>query len=164
MIYLLRLSWFISLGISLIGFLIIGNMFTIRPDGTLENESLGFVGIIFVLPFILLSLFTTFRYFHYLTKSTNDRLMKSLSIVGGFILIFVLIYFTIDYKNEVIESLGGPSTNVNSTIYNLPLLNAYTNTIFFNFYTFALIHSIFGLIGAFMALIRPEMKKEELPE
>ena len=162
--YLLRLSWLISLGISLLGFLIIGHFFTIQPDEFMSNGSLGFIGIIFVLPFLLLSIFTTFRFFFTFTRATTNQLMKSLSIGGGFLLIAVLVYLTLKYKNENLSSIGEAIIEPNPTFFNLPMLNEYTYTIYFNFYTFALTHVIIAVIALFVGLILPETKKEELPE
>lgn len=162
--FLLRLSWLISLGISLIGFLIIGHFFTIQPDESVENGSLGFIGIIFVLPFLLLSIFTTFRYMLTLTRGAADPFMKWLSIVGGFLLVGVLVYFSLKYKNDALITSDGAISGGSSTILNLPKLNEYTYTIYFNFYTFALIHAVVGAIAAIVGLFKPESKKEELPE
>ncbi|MDN4493625.1 nucleoside-diphosphate sugar epimerase [Ureibacillus aquaedulcis] len=156
---MIRLSWLISLGISLLGFLIIGHFFTIQPDETANNGSLGFIGIIFVLPFLLLSIFITFRYILALTRSTTDRLMKSFSIIGGILLVGVLLYFSLDYKNGVLAALDGSAVGP-----TLPKLNEYTYTIYFNFYTFALIHAIVGVIAAVVGVVKPGTKKEELPE
>ena len=161
---LLRLSWLISLGISLLGFLIIGHFFTIQPDEFMSNGSLGFIGIIFVLPFLLLSIFTTFRFFFTFTQATTNQLMKTLSIGGGFLLIAVLVYLTLKYKNENLSSIGEAIIEPNPIFFNLPMLNEYTYTIYFNFYTFALTHVIIAVIASFVGLIVPNTKKEELPE
>lgn len=161
MIFLIRLSWLISLGLSLLGFLIIGHFFTIQPEETLSNGSLGFIGIIFVLPFLLLSIFITFRYILTLTRSTADRLMKALSIVVGFLMLAVLVYLTMDYKNDILVTLDGVNTGGTLT---LPKLNEYTYTIYFNFYTFALIHAIVGVIASIVGVIKLETEKEELAE
>ena len=160
---MLKLSWLISLGISLLGFLIIENFFTIKPEGVSGNGNLGAVGMALVLPFLLLSLLTTFRYFLTVSKQASDRLVKVISFIGGFALIGVLLYFAIDYKNNVLESLGGPVSNPDSKIYGYPILNQYTNRVYYNFYTFALIHSISGLVGAIVGILNTEKKKEELP-
>ncbi|RHW33432.1 nucleoside-diphosphate sugar epimerase [Lysinibacillus yapensis] len=149
---MLRLSWLISLGISLLGFLIIGQFFTIQPEDTLENTNLGFIGIILVCPFLFLSLFTTFRFFFILAGMAKNRLLKVLSFVLGLLLIGVLFYFIMDYKNGII--LDGPTMELNSTFYNLPMLNEFTYTIFFNFYTFAFIHSISGLMGGIFSVLK----------
>ncbi|HWL11816.1 MAG TPA: nucleoside-diphosphate sugar epimerase [Ureibacillus sp.] len=162
--YLLRLSWLISLGISLLGFLIIGHFFTIQPDEFMSNGSLGFIGIIFVLPFLLLSIFTTFRFFFTFTRASTNQLMKFLSICGGFLLIAVLVYLTLKYKNENLSSIGEAIIEPNPTFFNLPMLNEYTYTIYFNFYTFALTHVIIAVIASFVGLLVPITKKEELPE
>lgn len=87
--------------------------------------------------------------------------MKLLPTVACLLLVSALIYLALDFKNDIMSTLEG--TNVN-TPFNLPELNEYTYTIYFNFYTFALIHAIVGLIAAVVGLLKPETKKEELPE
>ena len=58
---MLRLSWLISIGISLFGVLLIEHFFTITADDSgRANGNLGAVGLALVLPFILLSLSTFF--------------------------------------------------------------------------------------------------------
>lgn len=161
MIFLLRLSWLISLGISLLGFLIIGNFFTIQPEESVRHGSFGFIGIIFILPFLFLSMFITFRYILTLTRSATDRVMKSFSIIGGFLFVCVLVYFSLEYKNDILATLDGAN---GESIFNLPKLNEYTYTVYFNFYTFALIHAVVGIISAMVGLFNPGTKKEELPE
>lgn len=87
--------------------------------------------------------------------------MKFFSIAGGFLLIGTLVHFSLDYKNDILSSLNG--ANVGG-IFKLPKLNEYTYTIYFNFYTFALIHAVVGVIAALFGLLNPKTKKEEQPE
>lgn len=75
-------------------------------------------------------------------------------------MIGVLVYLSLDYKNDILATLDG----ADATGYHLPSLNEYTYTIYFNFYTFALIHAVVGIIAAVVGVLKPEAKKEELPE
>ncbi len=159
---LLKLSWMISLGISLLGFLVIENFFTIQPKGISGSGNLGAVGIALVFPFLLLSLFTTYRYFFTLSNQAKNRLNRVITVITGFVLLGIFIYSSISYKNDIFESLGGSTTNPDSTIFQYPLLNQYTNHLFFNFYTFGLVHTISGLIGGLIGWFKP--KKEESSE
>lgn len=61
MMYVIRLSWLISIAISFFGFVLVSQLYEVQPKGATGN--LGFIGIIFLFPFIILSLITTFRYF-----------------------------------------------------------------------------------------------------
>lgn len=152
---MLKLSWLISLGITLIGFLIIQQFFTIQPEGVSANGNLGLVGIVIVIPFLLLSLFTNYRFFLLQIKEGKDQVMKIISIFGGFFMIAVLFYLVIDYKNTVITSLK-------LKIDQFPQLNEYTYDIYFNFYTYALVHSVSGVIGTIVGFIQSKKIKEEL--
>nr|WP_106780281.1 nucleoside-diphosphate sugar epimerase [Lysinibacillus timonensis] len=159
---MLKLSWLISLGISLIGFMIIEHFFTIQPDGISGSGNLGAVGIALVFPFLILSLFITYRYFSTITQQAKHPFIRCLFLLSGVGLFIIFTYFANGYKNDVLFSLGGPTSDPNSKIYQYPLLNQYTNRIFFNFYTFGIVHSISVVIGCFVGLLKP--KKEELPE
>lgn len=155
MISLLRLSWLISLGISLLGFLIIGQLFTMQPQEG-DSGNFGFIGIVFVMPFLILSLFTTFRYFFTLSRNTNNYLLRVVSIVGGVLLIGIFTYYSIDFQQTIHTTLGDVIADP-----NLPFLNEYTHKIFFNFYTFALIHTVFGVLGALIGLTRTRNADDE---
>ena len=96
-----------------------------------------------------------------LTRGTTDWLMKLFSIAGGFLLVGVLVFLSLNFNNDILATLDGSSSAGN---FNLPRLNEYTYTIYFNFYTFALIHAVVGIIAALVGLMKPETKKEELPE
>ena len=152
-----KLSWLISLGITLIGFLSIQQFFTIQPEGVSANGNLGLVGIVIVTPFLLLSLYTTYRFFLVRIKEGKDKVMKIISIFVGFFMIAVLFYLVIDYKNTVVTSL---ESNIN--IDEFPQLNEFTFDIFFNFYTYALVHTVSGVIGTMVGFIQPKKTKEEL--
>ncbi|MFJ8237247.1 nucleoside-diphosphate sugar epimerase [Ureibacillus sp. NPDC094379] len=154
---MLKLSWLISLGITLIGFLIIQQFFTIQPEGVSANGNLGLVGIVIVIPFLLLSLFTTYRFFLVGMKEGKDQVMKIISIFGGFFMIAILIYLVIEYKNSVITSLES-----DIKIDEFPQLNQYTYDIFFNFYTYALVHTVCGVFGTIVGFIQSKKIKEEL--
>lgn len=161
---MLKLSWLISLGISLIGFLVIEHFFAIHPENFSGSGNLGAVGIALVLPFLLLSLLTTFRYFLVLSRNTIGQINKLITVISCFILIGIFIHFSLDYKNGVIDLLGGPISDPESEIYGFPVLNQYTNHIFFNFYTFALVHTISGTIGTMIGILKPEKEKEKFPQ
>ncbi|MDM5334711.1 nucleoside-diphosphate sugar epimerase [Ureibacillus composti] len=154
---MLKLSWLISLGITLIGFLIIQQFFTIQPEGVSANGNLGLVGIVIVTPFLLLSLFTTYRFFLVRIKEGKDKVMKIITIFGGLFMIAVLFYLVIDYKNTVITSL---ETNIK--IDKFSQMNEFTYDIFFNFYTYALVHTVSGVIGTIVGFIQSKIIKEEL--
>lgn len=76
-------------------------------------------------------------------------------------MIGILVYLSLDYKNDILATLDGADARGG---YHLPSLNEYTYTIYFNFYTFALIHAVVGIIAALVGVFKPEAKKEELPE
>ena len=132
---MLRLSWLISLGISLFGVMLIEHFFTIEPDAVANSGNLGALGLALVKPVLLLSLFSTFRYFTEVTRASHDSIMRSILIGFGFALLIVVIFYAIGYKNDVYASLNGNTSTPGSIIYGFPMLNEYTNRIFINFYT-----------------------------
>ena len=157
---MLRLSWLISIGISLFGVMIIEHFFSLSPEGVANGGNLGAVGIALIIPFILLSLITTFRYFTEATRNFNDNILKVILIIAGIGLIVVTAYYANEYKNEVYASLGGTTKDVTSIIYGFPTLNEYTNRIFINFYTFAFVHTISAVAGGIFAMVKPKKEIE----
>lgn len=151
---MLRLSWLISLGISLFGVLLIEHFFTMEPDDIANGGNLGALGLALILPFVLLSLFITFRYFTELTRAAKDSLIRSIYIGFGFALLIFVVYYAIGYKDDVYATLGGDTKAAGSVIYGFPLLNEYTNRVFINFYTFTAIHLVSALAGAFFAILK----------
>ena len=153
-----KLSWLISLAISLIGFLFIGAMFATKPDEATNSGNFGFVGLIFLAPFILLSLFTTYRYFLTITLESTDWIFKLFGMIGGILLIGIIIYLFNDFKIDTLIALGEPYANRYDHLWSIPKLNEHTYSLYFNFYTYMLIHSAAGLLGALFALIQPKKK------
>lgn len=153
---MLRLSWLISIGISLFGVMIIQHFFTLSPDGESSGGNLGAVGLALVLPFLLLSLFITFRFALQVSRRSKDTIMRNILLIFGFALIGVFIYYAIDYRNEAYEALGGTTLDKTSTIYGYPVLNQYTNHIFLNFYTFAIIHTVSAVIGGMIGVFKSD--------
>lgn len=158
---MLRLSWLISIGISLLGVMIIEHFFSLSPEGVSEGGNLGAVGITLVIPFILLSLVTTFRYFTEASRMFKDSILRVILIMAGIGLILATAYYANDYKNEVYTSLGGTTKDVSSIIYGFPMLNEYTNHIFINFYTFAFVHMISAVAGGVFGMIKPKKEIEQ---
>ena len=161
---MLRLSWLISMGISLFGVMIIEHFFTLNPDGESGDGNLGAVGLALVIPFLLLSIFTTFRLFLQTSRHAKDNMMRTILLVFGVALLAVVTYYAIEYKNDAFVALGGTTKDPGSTIYGYPLLNQYTNHIFVNFYTFAIIHTASALIGAVVGIFKPEKPMSNVEE
>ena len=148
---LIRLSWLISCGISIFGVMVIQYFY---------QMSLGVVGLALVLPFVLLCLFITFKYFSYQASKEMDQIMPFIYLVFGLLFIGFLLYFAIDYKNTVFAELGGTIYDENSAIYGMSWLNDKTSIIYFNFYTILITISITAFIGYISSLLRGRKEKE----
>jgi len=142
------------MGISLFGVLIIQHFFTVKPDDVANGGNLGALGLALVAPFIILSLFITFRFFTESARNAKDQLMRMIYLVFGIALLVAFIYYANDFSNNVYASLGGDTKTPGSTIYRFPLLNEYTNHVFLNFYTFGIVHSVSALIGAANGILK----------
>lgn len=159
---MLRLSWLISIGISLFGVMLIEHFFTVQPDDVAHGGNLGALGLALILPFLALSLFVSFRYFSEVLRASSDSLMRSIYIGFGIALFIIVVYYALDYKHDVYASLNGNTTTPGSVIYGFPLLNEYTNRIFINFYTFAAVHLLAALAGALFGLLKKSKPMEPL--
>lgn len=145
----MRLSFFISLCISLFGVLIVQNLFSSsgKPD---QNIYLGYIGIIFVAPFIILSLFITYRYFYTLVKNASDKSLRYTFVVASFLLLISLAYFSLKYKGKIVK---------NTDVF-FPPLNEKTYQVYLNFYTFALVHTISAFFGSLFGMIKCKGQEE----
>ena len=148
---MIRSSWLISCGISIFGVMVIQYFY---------QMSLGIVGLALVLPFVLLCLFITFKYFSHLASKEMDRIMQFIYIVFSILFIGILIYYAIDYKNTVFAELGGTIHDEKSAIYGMSWLNEKTSVIYFNFYTILIAISTTALIGYISSLFRGQKEKE----
>lgn len=159
---MMRLSWLISMGISLFGVLLIEHFFTMKlGDEASVSGNLGALGLALTAPFILLSLFITFRYFLTISRNSADPLMRSIYIGFGIVFLIAITYFAVDYKNSIFAQLGGTTKDPNSSIYGFPWLNEYTNRVYINFYTFATSHALVAIVGAIYGIFRKAPIKPE---
>lgn len=152
---MLRLSWLISLGISLFGVMMIQHFFTVKPDDVANGGNLGALGLALVAPFIVLSLFITFRFFVESARNAKDQIMRMIYFVFGVALLIAFIFYAVDFSKDVYASLGGDTKKEGSTIYGFPVLNEYTNHVFLNFYTFGIVHTLSALIGTIVGMVKP---------
>ncbi|WPK10695.1 nucleoside-diphosphate sugar epimerase [Lysinibacillus louembei] len=159
---MLRKSWLISIAISLFGVMIIEYFFTFQLDDTVKHGNLGIVGLALITPFILLSLFVTFRFFMELARGSKDSILRNILVIAGIGLIIATGYYAVQYKNDVYASLGGTTYDPQSQIYGLPVLNEYTNRVFINYYTFLFIHTISAVLGAIYGVVKPKKAAEEI--
>lgn len=153
---MIRLSWLISCGIAIFGVMIVQYFFLMKSD----TGNLGIVGIALVLPFILLCLFITYKYFSYLSTIKIDKITRIIYLGFGILFVGVLFYFTMDYKKTVLAELGGTRHDIGSAIYGLSWLNEKTSVIYFNFYTILIAISTTALIGYVIGLIQGPKEKE----
>lgn len=147
---MMRLSFFISLCISLFGVLIVQHLFSSDADNVNQSKYLGFIGITFVTPFILLSIFVTYRYFLSVIKNIRERLMRLVVILICISLLVFLGYFSYKYKMQIVQD----------TDSYFPPLNEKTYQVYFNFYTFSFVHTVSALCGSVQGIINKEMIKD----
>ncbi|MEK4426536.1 nucleoside-diphosphate sugar epimerase [Solibacillus sp. FSL K6-1523] len=159
---MLRLSWLISMGISLFGVMLIQYFFTMKPDDVAQAGNLGALGLALAAPFILLSLFITYRFFLVTSRQARDQLMRLIYLIFGVAFLIVMVFYAIEFKNDVYASLGGNTHTKGSQIYGFPMLNEYTNHVFINFYTFGIAHAVSGLAATIIGIFKkPTVVQEE---
>lgn len=136
-----KLAWYISLAISLFGFFIVRYYFTLMPDEPLKNINPAFIPLVFLVPFLGMSLVISFiigaRYF---AQGTGKQLITYVVI-----LLIVLTFSTYLEYTQVqadLQAFGGGTMTEGSVIFNFPLWNSYTNRWFVNEMTFFTLHTL----------------------
>jgi hypothetical protein len=145
-----QIYWSLSLLFSFFGFYLIEHLFTVKPHVVSGNGNLGILVIFLFSPVFICSWVYTFK----LTKTTilkNNKmaigiLLFSLAVSA---LLMIEIY---DYTSELIMALGGKPDNPESRIYRFGWFNQYTNSLYFNVYTFFLSHIIAVIFSVFSAM------------
>jgi len=144
--------WIISFVLSYLGFYLIENTFTIKPHVTSGNGNLGILVIIVFMPLFILSYFLTYKLSRNVSGTFENRKIK-VAILSLLVLCCALLIFPIvNYINELVIALGGTPSNPDSRIYRFGWFNQYTNSMFFNGYTFLLTSIaavVFGIIFSF---------------
>jgi hypothetical protein len=98
-------------------------------------------------PIFIASYFFTFKVVRENLINVKNRNLSVAILFLSLISCTLLIYQIINYTNELIIALGGTPTNPNSRIYRFGWFNQYTNSIYFNVYTFLLTHILAIIIG-----------------
>ncbi|MET3697452.1 hypothetical protein SAMN05877753_10649 [Bacillus oleivorans] len=148
-----RNVWIISFIVTAGGFFLLYK-FTIHPSTVSGNGNPALI--------ILWLFWPAFICFYYLTGQTtrviftkyrNINLIFSVLLICTGASLLLLIPIT-SFAGQLIETLGGPSTEPDSRIYRFPLWNQYTNSLFFNIYTFLLSIFVTAIIATSTLLIK----------
>lgn len=142
-----NLSWYISLGISFLGFMIINYYFTLDPNEKVGNLNPAFFLIVLLIPFLCVSIFITWSVgVSFFKTATKGKLASSILII---VIIFILAGGTeYQYVTSQIEVFDGTWNDPNSIIYERSAFNSYTNDWYFNESVFLMIHAIAFALGS----------------
>lgn len=138
---------FISILLTFLGFYLIENMFTINPDVWSGNGNLGILIMIIFSPIFILSYFFTYKISREIAYYKMRRKIRVVILTLALISCTLLILPIVNYTSELIIALGGTPSAPDSKIYRFGWFNQYTNSIYFNVYTFLLTHIIAVIIG-----------------
>lgn len=144
--------------LSFLGFYLIENVFTIEPQVTSGNGNLGMLIILLLSPIFFVSYFYTFKKTREVFYKVQKKIIKALILSLLLILEVVLVFFNIEYTNELIIALGGTPSDPDSRIFRFGWFNQYTNSIYFNLYTFLLTHILAVIIGILSAIRNKEKR------
>ncbi|WP_236015731.1 hypothetical protein [Planococcus soli] len=133
--------------LSFSGFILIENVFTIQPSVTSGNGNLGLLVIICLSPIFIGSYLYTFKRTRELISKEQNKMISILVISFSLLLGGFMVFLIINYRSDLIVALGGTPSNPDSRIFRYGWLNQYTNSIYFNAYTFILTHSLAFAIG-----------------
>lgn len=142
-----NLSWYISLGVSFLGFMVINYYFTLDPTEKVGNLNPAFFLIVLLVPFLCVSLFITWSVgVSFFETATKGKLALALLIM---VVIFILAGGTeYQYVTSQIEVFGGTWNDPKSIIYGRSPFNSYTNDWYFNESVFLIIHTIAFSLGS----------------
>lgn len=145
--HLKKLSWYISLGITLAGFMIINYFFTLDKGEKIGNINPAFIPIVILIPFLFLSVFITFSVgASYFNKATTKKVITAIALM---LLIFFLAGSSeYTYVKDQLELLGGNWNDKKSVIYGLSAFNSYTNDWYFNESVFLILHTVAFALGS----------------
>ena len=150
----MHIIWFISILLSFLGFYLIEHMFTIKPDVWSGNGNLGILIMMLFSPVFILSYFTTYKMTREISSSTMKMNLRVVILTLSLFCCTFLIFLIINYTSELIIALGGTPSNPNSKIYRFGWFNQYTNSMYFNVYTFLLTHIITVIIGILLVFFK----------
>lgn len=147
--------WILFFLFSFFGFYLIEHLFTVRPHVISGNGNLGILVIFLFTPVFITSWVYTF-------KLVKAKIVKDGKMTIG-ILFFLLAGCVLlmiemnDYTSDLITALGGTPDNPESRIYRFGWFNQYTNSLYFNAYTFFLSHIITVILGILSAIRRTKI-------
>ncbi len=147
--------WFFSLMVSYVGFYVIEHLFTIPPHKVSGNGNPGLLVIFLLFPFFAASLYLTFILIKAIFSTGLN--IKRIAIISSIAILICIILtgLIIHYTNALVHSLGGTPTSPDSRIYRFGWFNQYTNSLYFNTYTFLLIHILSVLAGLLTCIRKP---------
>ncbi len=142
-----EIYWSVTLFFSFLGFYLIENAFTIKPNVISGNGNLAILVILFFSPIFIASYFLTYKQARQIASNTKNRKIKAVFLSCLIVCFTVLIFVLDDYISELIIALDGTPSNPDSRIYRFGWFNQYTNSIYFNVYTFLLTHIMVVIVG-----------------
>lgn len=145
--------------LSFLDFYLIENAFTIEPQVTSGNGNLGMLIILLLFPVFFVSYFYTFKRTRELFYKVQKKIIKALIVSLLILWSVILVSLSIEYINELIIALGGTPSDPDSRIFRFGWFNQYTNSIYFNLYTFLLTHILAVIIGI-LSVIRNKEKRQ----
>lgn len=119
---------------------------------TSGNGNPAFLLLILLVPNFICS---NILFAYYIKSVTIDLslLIKLILFVVTALIFIVCFYLESRYIMHLISLLGGGPTNRSSRIYRFGWFNVYTNSIFFNLYTFILVACVSHVIGLVWGVI-----------
>jgi len=138
--------------INIVGFYLIYSL-TVSPNQISGNGNLA---LLFMVPmtviFMALNIFLGIKANHFLQR--QSKLVTMLFITAMVAVFLVLLSAEITFVNNLMDQLGGRPDNPESKIYRWGWLNQYTNSIYFNQFTFGMGLVASSTVGAAIALLQ----------
>ncbi|WP_338751202.1 hypothetical protein [Bacillus sp. FJAT-52991] len=119
------------------------------PNVISGNGNVAILVIPLLSPIFILSIILTYKRIREIFSSVENKKFTSIFLTVSVLLSVLLIYLIIHYTNDLISALGGTPANPESKIYRFGWFNQYTNSLFFNVYTYLFIHLLSSIMVIF---------------
>lgn len=132
--------------------ILIGN-----TDNSISNGNPGLFPLVFLSPFLIVSIFGTFKLAYFFAERSINTMQFKIVMIFSFIFSIIVYFLTFKDARELRLVVFDNNDSV-TEIAEIPLLNTYSNSIFFNGWTLLALGSTIFLIVYFLTLVKKRIR------